>query len=188
MSLATEPLVSVVIPAYRAAGSIGNCLASLCAQREPPTFEVLVVDSSPDDSTRRTIRAFERPQGGGLDLQVLSSPERLYPGTARNLGVRHARAARLLFLDADCVAHPELLSRAVATPLHALAFPADAIQTPLEWIRRPAWFDRAQDRLLEDPKPPLRTPLGSDAKLRTRLVRYAPFGLIEYAVAKIFRD
>ena len=36
---------------------------------------------------------------------------------------------------------------AVATPLHALAFPADAIQTPLEWIRRPAWFDRAQDRL-----------------------------------------
>ena len=43
-------------------------------------------------------------------------------------------------------------------------------------------------RLLEDPKPPLRTPLGSDAKLRTRLVRYAPFGLIEYAVAKIFRD
>lgn len=114
MSLATEPLVSVVIPAYRAAGSIGNCLASLCAQREPPTFEVLVVDSSPDDSTRRTIRAFERPQGGGLDLQVLSSPERLYPGTARNLGVRHARAARLLFLDADCVAHPELLSRAVA--------------------------------------------------------------------------
>jgi glycosyltransferase involved in cell wall biosynthesis len=113
LSVEAEPLVSVIIPAYRAAGSIGNCVASLCEQREPPAFEVVVVDSSPDDSTLRTVRAFQRAQGGSLDLQIVSSAERLYPGTARNLGVRHARSSRLLFLDADCVAHPELLSRVV---------------------------------------------------------------------------
>lgn len=107
------PVLSVVIPAYRAAGTIGDCLASLCVQWEPPPFEVLVVDSSPDDATARITRPFTREVGGRLDLRLLRREEQTHPGTARNLGVAEARASRLLFLDADCVAHPDLLARAV---------------------------------------------------------------------------
>ncbi|MDG2305217.1 MAG: glycosyltransferase family 2 protein [Candidatus Binatia bacterium] len=113
MSDATAPVLSVVIPAYRAAGTIGDCLASLCVQWEPPPFEVVVVDSSPDDATERIARPFTREVGGRLDLRVIRRETQTHPGTARNLGVDSARASRLLFLDADCVAFPDLLARAV---------------------------------------------------------------------------
>lgn len=105
--------MSVVIPAYRAAGTIGDCLASLCTQWEPPPFEVIVVDSSPDDSTERIVRPFTQQVGGRLDLQLVRRDTQTHPGTARNLGVEHVRCERILFLDADTIAHPDLLARAV---------------------------------------------------------------------------
>lgn len=113
MSDPLEPVLSVVIPAYRAEGTIGDCLASLCVQWEPPPFEVIVVDSSPGDATERIARPFTREVGGRLDLRVVRPSERNFPGTARNLGVKSARSSRFLFLDADCTAHPDLLARAV---------------------------------------------------------------------------
>lgn len=39
--------------------------------------------------------------------------------------------------------------------------------------------------LLVDPKPALRHPMGSDAKLRTALVRYAPFALVEGILQRV---
>jgi glycosyltransferase involved in cell wall biosynthesis len=105
------PLLSVVIPAYRAERTIGDCLESLSVQWEPPPFEVVVVDSSPDDATEKIVRPFTRRVGGPLDLEFVRLPSRAYPGRARNRGAELARAARLLFLDADCVAFPDLLSR-----------------------------------------------------------------------------
>ncbi len=130
MSGDADPVLSVVIPAYGAAGTIGDCLASLCVQREPPHFEVLLVDSSPDDATERVSRPFARDAGGRLDLHCIRSSERLYPGSARNLGARRARAARLLFLDADCVAHPDLLARAVIALDAGAAVAGAAIALP----------------------------------------------------------
>jgi len=124
------PILSVVIPTYLAAGTIGDCLASLCVQWEPPPFEVVVVDSSPDDSTERIARPFTRAVGGRLDLRVIRRRERTYPGTARNLGVQNARASRLLFLDADCVAHPDLLARAVIALDAGAAVAGAAISLP----------------------------------------------------------
>ncbi len=119
------PVLSIVIPAYHASGTIGDCLASLCVQWEPPPFEVIVVDSSPDDATERIARPFTSEVGGRLDLQLIRRLTRTHPGTARNLGVERARASRLLFLDSDCTAHPDLLARAV-TALDAGAAAAGA--------------------------------------------------------------
>lgn len=119
------PVLSVIIPSYRSGGTIGDCLASLCVQWEPPPFEVILVDSSPDDATERIARPFTRDVGGRLDLTMVRLASRTYPGTARNVGARQARATRLLFLDSDCVAHPDLLARAV-TALDAGAAVAGA--------------------------------------------------------------
>jgi len=124
------PVLSVVIPAYRAHATIGQCLASLCVQREPPPFEVIVADSSPDGATGRIAKPFTRAVGGRLDLQVVRLRERAYPGTARNRGVERARARRLLFLDADCVAHPDLLARAVVALDAGVAAVGGAILPP----------------------------------------------------------
>ena len=107
------PEISVVIPAYRAERTIAACLGSLERQADPPRFEVIVVDSSPDAQTASAASPHDRGQGGSLDLTVVRLAERSYAGPARNLGADRARAARLLFLDADCRADPDLLRRAI---------------------------------------------------------------------------
>lgn len=106
-----QPALSVVVPAYAAARTIGGCLAGLAAQRDAPPFEVVVVDSSPDDATAAAVRAGgEAAPGLGLRYERLA--ERAFPGVARNHGARLARAPLLLFLDADCIPAADLVGRA----------------------------------------------------------------------------
>jgi len=106
------PLVSVVVPAYAAEDTIGACIDALAAQHEPPPFEVIVVDSSPDDAT--TGRVIEHAsQHSSLLLRCERLASRAFPGVARNAGVLIARADRLLFVDADCVPAPDLVTAAL---------------------------------------------------------------------------
>lgn len=105
------PAVSVIIPAYQAQDTIGDCLASLAAQAGAPPFEVIVVDSSPGDATAQVVERArrERPE---IELRYEHLATRAFPGVARNAGARLARAEVLLFLDADCVAAADLASNA----------------------------------------------------------------------------
>ncbi len=120
--------ISVIVPAYRAEETIAACLASLARQREAPPFEVIVVDSSPDEATSRAARALARSErGAGLDLRLERLPERSFAGPARNRGAALARAPRLLFLDADCRASPGLLRAACAALDEDGAFVGGAI-------------------------------------------------------------
>ncbi|MEO2169017.1 MAG: hypothetical protein ABGY42_13025, partial [bacterium] len=54
------PLVSVVVPPWCAEASIVGCLGSRSRQEGAPPFEVVVVDSSPDDATERAVAPFMR--------------------------------------------------------------------------------------------------------------------------------
>jgi hypothetical protein len=53
----TPPLVSVVVPAYNAAWSLDETLASVCAQTYP-NLEVLVVDDGSTDATAELATAW----------------------------------------------------------------------------------------------------------------------------------
>lgn len=103
------PVVSVVVPAWCAEATIAGCLVSLARQQESPPFEVVVVDSSPNEATARAVAPFATDQAGGLDLHYLHLDSRAFPGAARNCGVARARGRSLLFLDADVRAAPDLL-------------------------------------------------------------------------------
>ena len=98
-----RPLISVLVASYRAGATLGRTLGSLAAQRHGPRLEVIVVDSSPDD-TARVVQAFP-------GVRLLRSSSRLYPGDARNLGAREARGEILALLDADCEVGPEWSGR-----------------------------------------------------------------------------
>ena len=112
MTDGTVPVLSIVIPAHEAQGTIGDCLDALAAQHGAPPFEVIVVDSSPGDAAVAYVaeRARRHPS---LALRCEHLAARAFPGVARNAGVRLARADLLLFVDADCVPASDLVAAAV---------------------------------------------------------------------------
>lgn len=104
----TSPLVSVIIPAYRAAESIAATLDSVLAQTFQD-YEVIVVnDGSPDSSD------LERALGPYRERITYLRQENQGPGGARNTGIRMARGRYVALLDSDDVWDPEHVAAQLA--------------------------------------------------------------------------
>jgi len=122
--------ISVVIPAYNAGATLGDCLAALGHQVDlPAPFEVLVVDDGSRDGTPAVARQAQAdlspamPMAAPLPLpqvRLLQQP-RAGPATARNRGIQAARGQLIFFLDADCVPASDWLAAffALAKSTHA---------------------------------------------------------------------
>lgn len=99
--------VTVLIPAYNAAGTIWATLSSLLAQGFEEPYEIIVVDSSSDETPR--VIADEFPT-----VHLIHRDQQTDPGTARNLGIVQARGEIIACIDADCIAPSDWLRRMVA--------------------------------------------------------------------------
>ncbi len=97
------PDVCFVVPSFQSRASIRATLDSIRAQKTDKSIEILVVDSSPDDTAEWLESLYP-------SARVLKSEQRLFPGAARNFGARHTDADRLAFLDADASAASDWLS------------------------------------------------------------------------------
>ena len=104
--------LSVIIPAYRAADTIGRALASIAAQTVKPR-EVIVIDDGSDDGTLDAATAMGRSMDG-IAVQVLSQ-QNAGAGAARNKGIAAASGTYLAFLDADDEWLPEKIAHSMAT-------------------------------------------------------------------------
>src|SRR6266536_6064893 len=117
------PRVSVVIPAYNAASTIGQTLDSVFSQTFRD-FEVVVVDDGSTDQTRDVVAGY------GDRIRVLSKVNEAKPAATRNLGVHAARGDLVAFLDADDWWREDKLERQVAMfderPDVGLVYTADA--------------------------------------------------------------
>lgn len=91
----TTAPISVVIPAYNAAATLGRALDSVRAQTLR-VAEVLVVDDGSADGTAELVRA-----RGDLPVRLIAAGQRGGAARARNLGIAEARADYIAFLDAD---------------------------------------------------------------------------------------
>lgn len=109
------PLVSVVVPAYRRADLLALTLRSLLAQDLPPhAYEVIVVDSSPDEENLRLVQSLQPAEPRmACRLRCLRKPPE-GPGPSRNLGAREAAALLVAFIDSDCQAAPGWLRAGIA--------------------------------------------------------------------------
>jgi glycosyltransferase involved in cell wall biosynthesis len=116
--------VSVVIPAYNAARTIGKTVDTVLAQTFPD-FELIVVDDGSKDDTADIVEAVGdsrvtcvRTQNGGVSV-------------ARNRGLERASGRYVAFLDADDAWKPAKLERQhaamKANPDVGVSFPATVV-------------------------------------------------------------
>jgi glycosyltransferase involved in cell wall biosynthesis len=97
--MASRPdLVSIIIPCRNESRYIEKCLASVCAFERPNgiAFEILVLDGRSQDNTRALAESIAAHDPR---IHVLDNPG-VIQSTAVNLGVRAARGAWIMRLDA----------------------------------------------------------------------------------------
>lgn len=104
---AGEPLLSVVVPAYRRPHTVSRMLEALSRQTFPPTqFEVVVVVDGPYEPLEEVLRTAATPYA----LRWFVRPHR-GETAQRNFGLAAAQAPVVLYLDDDVIPSPELLAR-----------------------------------------------------------------------------
>lgn len=111
VSVAPIADVSVIIPAFRAARTVGRALRSVASQTLKP-LEVVVVDDGSDDGTSAVAQAC-RSFLGGIELRLFRQDNQ-GAGAARNTALVRARGTYVAFLDADDEWLPVKLQRSLA--------------------------------------------------------------------------
>jgi hypothetical protein len=104
-----EPLVSVIVPAFNAAATLAETLASVAGQSWR-ALEILIVDDGSTDDTAAVARAF----CAGEPRARLICTENRGVAAARNRALAEARGAWIAPMDADDLWHEERVARMVA--------------------------------------------------------------------------
>jgi len=97
----TNPLISVVIPAYNAETTIETALKSVLQQVYRP-LEVIVVDDGSVDRTYFMVQRYIGLVDANIKI-VLLKQDNTGPSGARNTGIKQARGDFIAFLDTDDV-------------------------------------------------------------------------------------
>ncbi len=108
--MTSQPLVSIVIPAFNAERFLSRTLASALGQTHTQT-EIIVVNDGSTDSTRYIV---EKAASQDARLRMISIRNGGV-AVARNTGLDAARGEFVAFLDADDLWHPTKLENQVAT-------------------------------------------------------------------------
>ncbi len=100
--------VSVIIPVYNSAKTVGEALDSVAAQTYTD-YEIIVVNDGSSDQSENVIKKYMRPP---LDVTYVEQVNK-GPGAARNTGLRLAKGEFVAFLDADDLWDKDKLATAV---------------------------------------------------------------------------
>ena len=92
--------VTIVVPAYNAAATIGDQLSALAVQDHRGVMEVIVVDNDSDDGTADVARSF---RDRIPNLRVVDARDQRSVARARNAGFAAASHELVLVCDADDV-------------------------------------------------------------------------------------
>ena len=101
-----ESCISIIMPAWNAAQTIGESIASVLAQ-DDEDWELLIVDDGSDDATASIASA---AASSDSRIRLLSHQTSCGPAAARNTAIESARGRYIAFLDADDLWLPGKLS------------------------------------------------------------------------------
>lgn len=96
MAVIYPHLVSVIVPTYNRAASLGRCLNSLTMQTYK-SFEVLVCDDGSIDETQDVVCEFYEK----LNIKYFKNENSGGPARPRNIGIINSTGKYLAFLDSD---------------------------------------------------------------------------------------
>lgn len=102
------PLVTVLIPAYNAAGTIERALESALSQSYEPKEVVVVNDASPDETPVIVERYADR------NVRLINLERNIGECGAMNAGIQAAAGEYVAFLDADDEWHESKLEKQLA--------------------------------------------------------------------------
>ena len=105
-----QPLVSVITPAYNAAGVIEETMGSVLKQSYT-NWEMLIVDDCSTDETRNIVREYERADNR---IRLIELKENSGAAVARNAALEQASGSFAAFLDSDDQWLPNKLERQIA--------------------------------------------------------------------------
>jgi glycosyltransferase involved in cell wall biosynthesis len=103
-----RPEVSVILPTYNRAGTLGRAIASVLAQTFKD-FELIIIDDGSTDRTSPVVESFPDAR-----IQAIRWPDNRGAACARNHGIQLARGRLIAFQDSDDAWRPEKLARQVA--------------------------------------------------------------------------
>jgi glycosyltransferase involved in cell wall biosynthesis len=106
-SLKQTVSVTVVIPCYNCASTLGRTLMSVIEQTVLPEKVILINDAS-IDATQEVIKLFQAQYGNDW-LMLVELDQNHGPAYARNQGIKEAKSDYVAFLDADDSWHPRKL-------------------------------------------------------------------------------
>jgi glycosyltransferase involved in cell wall biosynthesis/GT2 family glycosyltransferase len=107
-SVAASPAdLAVIVTHYERPQLLNQTLAGLAMQTATDFDLVLVDDGSRSEAARQNLDEIER-RSWPFRLRVLRQPNR-YLGAARNAGIKATDAARLIFMDDDNIAFPDMI-------------------------------------------------------------------------------
>ena len=101
----TKPLVSVIIPAFNAEGTVRNAIDSILSQTYKQ-IEVIVINDGSTDNTLKILREY------GEQIRYISQNNK-GPSAARNAGIKIAKGDFIAYQDADDVSMPERIEQEV---------------------------------------------------------------------------
>ncbi|PJA94745.1 hypothetical protein CO130_02855, partial [Candidatus Jorgensenbacteria bacterium CG_4_9_14_3_um_filter_38_10] len=90
----SNPLVSIIIPAYNAEKYIQRALESALAQTYKD-IEIIVIDDGSTDKTAEIIKTYQDPR------IIYFFQKNQGQGPARNNGIKKSQGEYITFLDAD---------------------------------------------------------------------------------------
>ena len=107
---ATPPIgLSVVVPVYRGAGTVGRLVAALSMLRPDAGLEIVLVNDGSPDNSDEVCRALVR--GAAVPITYVEHARNYGEHNAVMTGLRHARGAFVVTMDDDMQNPPEEVLR-----------------------------------------------------------------------------
>lgn len=100
--LTEQPLVSIIMPSFNRAYTIGEAIQSVLEQSYQ-NWELLVCDDASEDKTAEVLRGFDDPRIRYMQFTKSNG------AATRNKGLRFARGSHIAYLDSDNIWHPQFL-------------------------------------------------------------------------------